>query len=140
MAMSQANKVPALAADSSSHTPFATKGGLFEMAFRHSPAMQSVLRASDGVIVEVNDTFLQKLHRTREQVIGKTPVELQSWVEPEKILAYRDELEKKGFVRGYEARLRASDGNVITVLLSTHAVEIEGVRYYVSAGVDITAR
>jgi PAS domain S-box-containing protein len=139
--MPQANKEPApAAADSSSRAALVTRGGLFEMAFRHSPAMQSVLRASDGVIVEVNDTFLQKLHRTREQVIGKTPVELQSWVEPEKIFAYRNELEKKGFVRGYEARLRGSDGNVITALLSTHAVEIEGVRYYVSAGVDITAR
>jgi hypothetical protein len=33
--------------------------GLFEIAFHNSPAMQSVLREADGVLVEVNDTFLR---------------------------------------------------------------------------------
>jgi PAS domain S-box-containing protein len=113
---------------------------LLQLAFHKSPVLQSVVRASDGVIVEVNDTFLQKMNRTREQVVGKTPLELNSWVEPGKLLAYREELEAKGFVMGYETILRTSNGNLITVLLSTHSVEIEGVLYYVSAGVDISAR
>ena len=113
---------------------------LFETAFYNSPAMQSVIRASDGVLVEVNDTFLQKLGRTREQVIGKTPLELNSWVHPEKILEYRERLEKEGYVIGYEAQLRASDGQIITGLLSSHRVEINGVLHYVNAGVDITPR
>src|SRR5262249_8732216 len=84
--------------------------------------------------------FLQKMNRTREQTIGKTPIELNSWVEPEKIFAYRQELESKGFITGYEAKLRASNGNILTALLSTHPVEVDGVRYYVTAGVDITLR
>src|SRR5215471_16147588 len=68
--------------------PTSVEGGLFRLAFHNSPALQSVLRAADGVIVEVNDTFLQKMNRTREQVIGKTPLELNSWVEPDRIFAY----------------------------------------------------
>src|SRR5262252_6613733 len=86
------------------------EGGLFQMAFHNSPVLQSVVRATDGVIIEVNETFLQKMNRTREQTIGKTPVELNSWVEPEKILTYKEELDTKGFVIGYEVKLRASDG------------------------------
>lgn len=113
---------------------------LFKSAFHHSPAMQSVVRASDGVIVEVNATFLQKMARTREQVIGKTPLELGSWVEPEKLLAYRDRLESEGHVTGYEVRLRANDGRILTVLVSTYPVDIGGVRHYLTAGVDITSR
>jgi PAS domain S-box-containing protein len=137
--MTRAKTQPVAASDPS-RGAFATESALFKMAFRKSPAMQSVVRASDGVIVEVNDTFLQKMSRTREQVIGKTPIDLNAWVEPEKVLAYRQEVESKGFVTGYEARLRASNGTIFTVLLSTHQLEIEGVGYYVSAGVDITAR
>jgi PAS domain S-box-containing protein len=114
--------------------------GLFRSAFNNSPAMQSVIRASDGVLVEVNDTFLQKLGRSREQVIGKTPIELNSWVDPEKLLEYRELLERQGRVIGYEAQLRASDGRIITGLLSSHRVEINGVPHYVNAGVDITPR
>src|SRR5262249_28744141 len=112
----------------------------FVTAFRHSPAMQSLIRAADGVIVEVNETFLQKLERTREQVIGKTPLELNSWVEPEELLHYREQLESKGHMLGYEAKLRASDGTILTVLVSSHRVEIGGVLHYLNAGVDITSR
>src|SRR5262252_1108502 len=71
----------------------AEKNGLFESAFHNSPALLSVVRASDGVIVEVNNTFLEKMGRTREQVIGKTPYDLRSWVDPEKLHEYRRELE-----------------------------------------------
>lgn len=45
----------------------------FVTAFRRSPAMQSLIRASDRVIVEVNDTFLGKLGFTREQVVYNYP-------------------------------------------------------------------
>ena len=99
---------------------------LFQMAFHKSPALQSVVRATDGVVVEANDTFLQKFGRTRDQVIGKTPFELGSWVEPEKLEEYRRELETKGCVQGREVRLRANDGKIFTVLLSSHPVKIGG--------------
>lgn len=112
----------------------------FATAFRHSPAMQSLVRATDGVIVEVNNTFLEKLERTREQVIGKTVPELDVWVEPEKLLDYRALLETNGHVLGYEAKVRASDGAILTVLISSHRVIIGGGQHYLNAGVDITAR
>lgn len=112
----------------------------FATAFRHSPAMQSLVRAADGVIVEVNNTFLEKMERTREQVIGKTVPELDVWVEPEKLLDYRGLLEADGHVLGYEAKVRSSAGAILTVLISSHRVIIGGVRHYLNAGVDITAR
>lgn len=112
----------------------------FVAAFRHSPAMQSLLRGADRVLIEVNDTFLNRLGFTREQVVGKSPEGLNFWVEPEELTGYRRELEARGFVLGREVRLRASDGRVLTVLLSTQPVDIGGAPHFLSAGVDITAR
>lgn len=112
----------------------------FATAFRRSPAMQSLIRAADGVVVEVNNTFLEKLGRTREQAIGKTLPELNVWVEPEKLLNYRGLLEANGHVLGYEAEVRATDGAILTVLLSSHRVFIGGALHYLNAGVDITER
>lgn len=114
--------------------------GLFQAVFQNSPAMQSVIRVSDGAVLEVNDTFLQKLNLERAEVIGKTPFELNFWAEPEKLPAYRQELETKGFVQGFEARLRARDGTILTVLLSTRPLKINGRPHYLRAGVDITER
>ena len=113
---------------------------LYQTAFHHSPAMQSVVRVADGVIVEVNDTFLKKLGFTRQEVIGRTAPVLNFWVDPAQLINFKEELERHGFVQGREVRLRASDGTVLTVLLSTHPVKIEGVAHFLSAGVDISAR
>ncbi len=112
----------------------------FVTAFRHSPAMQSLIRAVDRVLVEVNDTFLNKLGFTRERVVGKSAGELSFWVDPEELKAFAQELESQGFIAGREVSLRATDGRLLTVLLSSQPVDIGGVPHFLSAGVDITAR
>jgi len=118
----------------------AVQDSLFQAAFHKSPAMQSVVHAVSGALVEVNDTFLKKLGFTRDQVIGKTPFELNFWVEPQQLAGYRQELKANGFIQGREVCLRTRDGTLLTVLLSTHPIDIGGVQHYLSAGVDISAR
>lgn len=112
----------------------------FVTAFRNSPVMQSLIRSTDRMLIEVNDTFLKKLGFTLDQVIGKTAPELNFWVDPEELADYAQEVGSKGFVPGREVRLRAGDGRVLTVLLSTQPVDIGGTPHFLSAGVDITAR
>jgi len=112
----------------------------FVAAFRRSPAMQSLIRARDRVLVEVNETFLDKLGFSREQVIGRTAQELNFWVDPDELKSFAEELGTKGLVSGREVRLRTCDGRRLTVLLSTQPVDIGGVPHFLSAGVDITAR
>lgn len=112
----------------------------FVTAFRHSPAMQSLIRGADRVIVEVNDTFLGKLGFTREEVLGKPAPALDFWEDPAEMAAFAREIETKGFVQEREVRLRRRDGRPLTVLLSTQPVDIGGAPHFLSAGVDITAR
>lgn len=112
----------------------------FVAAFRRSPAMQSLIRGSDRVMVEVNETFLSKLGFDREQVIGRTAQALNFWADPNELKGFGEELGIKGSVLGREVRLRACDGRTLTVLLSTQPVDIGGVPHFLSAGVDITAR
>ena len=118
----------------------AATDGLFQAAFDNSPAMQSIVRFPDGILVQVNETFTRTLGYSRQEILGKTPFELNFWVVPEKLQRYREQLESKGFVRDYEVEVRAKDGSIRTVLLSSDLVNIDGVPHSVSAGVDITAR
>jgi len=113
---------------------------LFRAALRNSPAMHSIVRFPDAVIVEVNETFTRNLGYAREEVIGKTPLQLNFWVAPQRLLEYRAQLEANGFVRDFEVELRAKDGRIRTVLLSSEMVDIDGVPYSLSAGVDISER
>lgn len=51
----------------------AVNDALFRAAFRNSPAMHSIVRFSDAVLVDVNETFTRTLGYARDEVIGKTP-------------------------------------------------------------------
>jgi PAS domain S-box-containing protein len=112
---------------------------LFTKAFHNSPAMHSIIRFPDNVIVEVNDAFLKALGFIRDDVLGKTPFDLNFWVAPEKLRAVRDQLLAEGFVRNVELEVRAKNGSTRTLLLSSEIVDIDGVPHSMSAGVDITA-
>lgn len=114
--------------------------GLFQAAFHNSPAMQSIVRFSDAVLVEVNETFTKALGYSREEVVGKTPVDLNFWVRPEDFHGYRTVLESRGCVRDFETQVRTKDGRTRTILLSSDLVEINGERYSLSAGIDISER
>ena len=52
--------------------------------------------------------------------------------------AFREQFQSKGRVRNFELDLRAKDGTVRTVLLSSELIDIDGVPHAMSAGVDIT--
>ncbi len=112
----------------------------FKTAFNNSPAMHSILRLSDNRFVEVNETFTRALGLSREAVIGRTPQELNFWLCPEQRQEYSGTLQECGCVKGYEVAVRSADGRILTVLLSSEYVEIDGEPHILSAAVDITAR
>ena len=51
----------------------------WELVFSASPLPTSLSRASDGCMLAVNDAWLDEVGLTREQVIGRTTVELGHW-------------------------------------------------------------
>lgn len=126
--------------DSASNPLAKTSADVFEQAFRNSPALQSIVRLPEGVLIEVNESFARLLGYPHDEVIGKTPVELNFWVSPEQLPVYRQRLLAEGRVRDFELEARARDGTIRTILLSSDVVNINGTLHAVSAGVDITER
>lgn len=118
----------------------AASASVFEPAFHNSPAMHTVTRVSDRILVEVNEAFLTTLGYRREEVVGRSALEFDFWVHPERSKAFREELFAHGTVRGYEVEIRTKRGELRTVLLSADVVEIAGEPHVVGAGVDITER
>ena len=112
----------------------------FARAFRESPLAITIVKVSDGRYVEVNDTFEVQTGWKRDEVIGRTPLEINLWVNPDQRTAFLKELREKGTIRDLEVRLRRRDGQIRTALGSAEVIEVHGEPCILSVFADVTER
>ena len=112
----------------------------FSKAFRSSPNAITITRISDGRHIEVNDSFCRMIGYSREEVIGKTAVELNFWAS----LGERDRmiqmLKNKTALHNYELKFQNKSGTERTALLSIETIDIDGEACFLSISSDITDR
>jgi PAS domain S-box-containing protein len=115
-------------------------GEKLRAVFGLSPTILCLTGLGDGRVRDANDAFLSTSGYTREEILGRTPVELGLWVDP----AQRDEgirLLKAGqTVRSMECRFRVKSGEERVTVLSADVVMFDGEACILSALTDITDR
>ena len=112
----------------------------FSKAFRSNPEMASISTLKEGRYLDVNEAFLRALGRSREEVIGKTAVELNFWRDPEARLQFLERLNAEGRVGDVEVHFCAKGGEVRTGLISGEIAEIHGEECLLAVTRDITDR
>jgi PAS domain S-box-containing protein len=112
----------------------------FVKAFRANPQPMSLTTLDTGQYLDVNDSFLQVSGYRRDEIIGKTSLELNIWGSPEAREVFVNELADKGSVVNRETRLRARDGSMRVLLSSAEKLEIDGQHCLLVASSDITER
>jgi PAS domain S-box-containing protein len=115
-------------------------GEKLRAVFGLSPTILCLTGLSDGRVRDANDAFLSTSGYTREEILGRTPVELGLWVDP----AQRDEgirqLKAGRTVRGMECRFRVKSGDERVTVLSADIVMFDGEACILSALTDVTDR
>jgi PAS domain S-box-containing protein len=71
----------------------------------------------EGKFVDINQSGLDLLGYTREEIMGLNAREL--YVHPEDRLRFQHDIEQKGFVRDYEVKFRKKDGTEMYCLLTS---------------------
>ncbi len=112
----------------------------FAKAFRSSPNAMAISTLEEGRFLEVNDSFLRRSGRQREDVVGRTALELGVWVNPDDRVGVIDELRKSGRVNGREILLRSRSGQIRVGLFSAETIEVRGVHCLLTVAEDITER
>ena len=112
----------------------------FAKAFRESPLAITIVKVSDGRYVDVNETFEVQTGWKRDEVIGRTPLEIDLWVNPDQRTTFMRELLEKGNIRDLEVKLRRKDGQIRTSLGSAEVTEVDGEPCVLSVIADITER
>lgn len=109
-----------------------------KLIFDTSPDAVIISRMSDGIIINVNNNFINSSGYTKEELLGNTTLSLALYADP----SVRDNITKEilnsGFVDNYEAEFIKKDGSIIKVLLSASKIILDGISHYISISKDIT--
>ena len=98
--------------------------------FKASPDPMAVLDAGPGgIFLAVNHAFGTLFGYARQEVLGKTPVQLNLLANPENLADFSRRLEPEGYVPDAETAFCTKDGRIVWGLLSAVTVEVAGKPY-----------
>jgi len=112
----------------------------FRRAFRLNPDAMSITTLADGLYLDVNDAFLRLTAFTRQDVVGRTSLDVGSWVETEDRSRMVQALKANGHLESMETCFRKKTGEVFFVHLSAELIEIGNVQCVLATSQDITER
>jgi PAS domain S-box-containing protein len=112
----------------------------FAKAFRANPQPMSITTLAEGRYVDVNDSFLAMSGYTREEVIGRTSLDLKVWDSPPTRADFIRRLQRDRSIVNTETTFRGKNGRIRTLLSSAEFVEISGENCLLVASSDITER
>jgi PAS domain S-box-containing protein len=98
----------------------------FAIAFRDSPDALVLTRASDGRIREANRAFERLFGWTREELLGRSGIELGFYEHPEQREALMAALREHGRLQDHDLSVRIRSGERRTILFSCAPFEADG--------------
>ncbi len=112
----------------------------FSIAFQTIPDAIVISQISDGKIIEVNNSFFEMTELSKEDIIGKTTIDLNLWVD----LSERDRfvklLQQQGNVEDFETIFRKKSGTVFPGQVSSKPIQLPEGACVLNTIRDITER
>ena len=110
----------------------------FSKTFQSSGALMALSTYNDGCFIDVNESFLTTLGYTREEVVGKTSLELPLFIDMKERDAVRKEVIQKGRARHAEVHVRTKEGLIRHGLFSAEPLYVQDTLYLLTTMIDIT--
>jgi diguanylate cyclase (GGDEF)-like protein/PAS domain S-box-containing protein len=110
----------------------------YRTAFQTTLDAVSISRSSDGLFIDVNEAFLETMGYTREEVVGRTSLELGMWTNAADRRKFVDTVRKNHSCRNMESRLRRKSGEVFWGLVSGSLIEIDRIHYLLAVWTNVS--
>ena len=94
----------------------------FRSIFEATPVATVIAARDDGRLLAVNDAYCAFMRLSREELLGRTTLELNAWVVPEDRERFLRRLHRNGRIREEEMRVRVGNGEVREVAMSAELI------------------
>ena len=111
---------------------------IFFKAFQLNPSLMAISSFTENKYIDVNNSFLEKLGYTRDEIIGKTSKELQIFADLVQSDKFLKKLKSFGKVLDFEISYRTKQGKIRKGLFSAEPIEMDGELCLLSIIHDIT--
>ncbi|TYT73789.1 PAS domain S-box protein [Desulfobotulus mexicanus] len=112
----------------------------FERIFQNNPALMALWMLPESRLTDVNEAFLQTLGYVKEDIMNKTPQELNLFPFPEQLDALTLRLNETGRVTNTEIQIQDSKGRRKDGIFSGDVISSHGKHYLLTVMVDISER
>lgn len=112
----------------------------FFKAFNAGSVMMTISTLNDGIYIDANRAFLEKIGYERTQIVGQKSSELKIFKQIERRHELVEAVKRDGKVDKIEVELTSNKGETFTVLLSAEVINIQGIDCMLVAMSDITYR
>jgi two-component system cell cycle sensor histidine kinase/response regulator CckA len=119
-------------------TALRTSEERFSKAFHGNPHVMTISTASDGRFVDVNDSFLRVFGFPKEEVLGRSVVDLGIYESVEDWGRTLAQLDDQGVANNLEIACRTKSGELRHLLISSERILAESEPYVISAAEDVT--
>jgi PAS domain S-box-containing protein len=113
---------------------------LFNQLFNNNPTLMALTSLPERRFTDVNAAFLNMLGYSREEIIGKTSVELELFPDSERQRKIAEQLQAKGRVANCELQVKCKDGTILEGIFFGEMVESQGKKYFLTVMIDDTQR
>jgi PAS domain S-box-containing protein len=110
----------------------------YRTAFQMTLDAVNLNRLADGLYVDCNMAFLGITGYAREEVIGRTSVELSIWSDLRDRQRMVERIAQDGVCRNLEAQFRRKNGEVFWGLMSASLIELDGAPCILSITRDVS--
>ena len=112
----------------------------FYKIFHSSPAPMIITTMEDERFIDVNESYLKQMGFKRDEVIGKTSLEMNLWPDLHQRNKVYESIRASGSLRSSEIILRTKSGRIRNSILSGETLEIDGQKCFLFSALDITER
>ncbi|MGE5680964.1 MAG: ATP-binding protein [Bacillota bacterium] len=110
----------------------------FSAAFRSNPNALILSRTDDGVILDVNNSFIDLVEWSRDEIIGRNSLPLNIFPDPEERSKITDLLKQKKHLLDHEVTILTKYGHKRLVLLSSNLLKMTQGEIFLLSLQDIT--